>query len=289
MRAVFCFGNKVMTGFFPFFHRGVVIMLYTMGDLETEFKARFRYDPSRLLYVGAEREYFIKNARGEIVAEAPRLLSTLQESDEPARFGYELSACQIETRTMPCNRALFADELRHGQALLNAVLGRHDLSVSCQCVAPATMSLDVYPDPKGRYQRMVPYMSEEELRAACRIIGTHIHIGMPDHETALKVYNKAAPRWRELYEKGGSPAERLELYAQVAPNFVPEQFDGWDHFYWYATKNGFDHDPRQCWSLIRISVHGTLEFRVFPATESIEEIAEWADICYGMCGEFMVS
>jgi ribosomal protein S18 acetylase RimI-like enzyme len=50
---------------------------------------------------------------------------------------------------------------------------------------------------------------------------------------------------------------------------------------------GFDKDPRKCWTLIRISKNGTIEFRMFGATPSLERIVGWAKLCHDLCKEAM--
>jgi gamma-glutamyl:cysteine ligase YbdK (ATP-grasp superfamily) len=148
------------------------------------------------------------------------------------------------------------------------------------------MPLDVYPDPTGRYQKITRDMPREVLTAACRIIGTHVHIGMPDHETALRVYNRLCPYFEHLCEMGnGSFGERLAIYRQMAPKYKPTPYESWEDFYGSACKKGFVEDPRKCWTLIRISVHGTIEFRMFGATDNHERIVRWATKCHELCME----
>lgn len=159
-----------------------------------------------------------------------------------------------------------------------------DFSRSFINVAPGDMPLDVYPDPTGRYQKIIAGMPRKVLLAACRIIGTHIHIGMPDHDTALRVYNRVISHTRQLSNLGDkSNGRRLEIYKIMAPNPDPPIYKTWEEFYQEAVSNGFASDPRSCWALIRISVHGTIEFRMFGGTDDIDLIAAWAKKCHGLC------
>ena len=107
---------------------------------------------------------------------------------------------------------------------------------------------------------------------------------MPDHESALQVYNYAVGHYQELCRIGnGSFGERLDLYKVMAPDHVPEYYASWDHFVEVAKAKGFIEDPRKCWTLIRISTHGTIEFRMFGSTNSIERIVKWASYCKEIC------
>lgn len=263
-----------------------------------KFKNLFTYDRSKALFVGIERESLIANKDGEIVPEAHKILTGIDQGlreacrsepivpPEKGAFGYELSACQIESRVGPCHLEDLRNLLRYRDMGLNAVLRHYGLSALHTEVGPEDMPLDVYPDPTGRYQKMTKDMPRKILMAACRVIGTHVHIGMLDHEAALRTYNHAIRHYAELCELGnGSFGERLAIYRQMAPDFEPRSYASWDEYYQTALANGFAEDPRKCWTLIRISVHGTIEFRMFGATDSIDRIVSWAIRCHQICRE----
>jgi hypothetical protein len=42
-------------------------------------------------------------------------------------------------------------------------------------------------------------------------------------------------------------------------------------------------DPRKNWSEIRISAHGTIEFRLFGASASDDENMQWIRECHALC------
>jgi hypothetical protein len=275
-----------------------------------KFMDLFKFDPTKAFFVGVEREAFIINRNGIITPQAKIVLShagygeygpweQLLEWHKDERFGYELSACQIESRIGPCQVTELRDSLEHVEECLKIYLYRasydrdmsgrtihHDLGLLYTEVGPENMPLDVYPDPSGRYQEIVKTMPRHILLAACRVIGTHIHIGMPDHETALNVYNHVIKKCDWLCARGnGSFGERLDIYRVVAPDCDPQPYADWTDFYRVALAKGFDQDPRKCWTLIRISKHGTIEFRMFGATASLERIVSWARLCHTICEE----
>ncbi len=263
-----------------------------------DFKSRFHFNPSKAFLVGVERECFIANAQGIIVPDAPRLIEFIRTTgwrdpngpvfgalaDPGNLVSYELSACQIETRSEPTtigqlesHLAWVQDEME--QSLLGC--GLRPLHIE---VAPDSMPLDVYPDPSGRYAQVTARMPRNVLLAACQVAGTHIHIGMPDHETALRVYNAVIPQVVRLANLGDhSDGRRLAIYRTVAPACDPMPYASWDDYYQFAKSNGFDQDPRSCWTLVRISVHGTIEFRMFGVTRSVKEVAHWAKECRDLC------
>ena len=273
----------------------------------------FKFDSSKALFVGVEREAFLVDDNGII---KPKASAVIDDAQGDARFGYELSACQIESRIGPCDLSQLPGKLKEVEDALVGYLATassclsiipgladwcHDrpedychppyennLHTSYVEVGPPDMPLDIYPDPSGRYQSISAKMPPEVILAALRVIGTHIHIGVPDHETALKVYNQVIKKCDWLCARGnGSFGERLDIYRVVAPDCDPHPYSDWTDFYRVALAKGFDQDPRKCWTLIRISKHGTIEFRMFGATASLERIVSWAKLCHDLCKEAM--
>ena len=249
----------------------------------SEFVRKFNFRKEGEMLIGIEREGFILDSDNRIVPLAGKVLERLKDN---SRFGYELSACQLEDRVGPCNLGDLRRRLLENEAEIKKV--EDDLNFSrlyCD-VAPADMPLDIYPDPTGRYQKIARNIPDRILRAACRVAGVHVHVGMPDHGTALAVYNKVIGSLDYLCAIGDlSGGERLSLYKIMAPNFKPSRYGNWKEFYESAVANGFAIDPRKCWHLIRISVHGTIEFRMFGSTSDLSQILNWGKICHDLCSD----
>lgn len=244
------------------------------------FTSRFKFDPDKSLLVGVERECFLTR-REEIIPCAPEILPYLAGN---GYYGYELSACQLEIRTKPVPIEVLSKTLTNSDHRLQYDEKRLGFKAIHQEVAPFDMPLNVYPDPTGRYQKITKNMPEEVLRAACRVAGTHVHIGMGSTGQAIKAYNAAINYLSELCKMGDkSNGERLQIYKIMAPDFKPPYYDDWGCYEQYAKDHGFLENPRNCWHLIRISIHGTIEFRMFGATACVEEIAEWATLCHSIC------
>lgn len=259
-----------------------------MSTLST-FKGLFRFSPASAWQIGCEREFFLTEGTDRIVPKAPLVIrdvrireggpSTWDEKrfepiDPHGQIGFELSAAQIEARTLPVGLDKFLSELDRTQSILHRAVHTHSLRALCMEVGPANMPRDIYPDP--RYADIAKKLPEERLLAALRITGTHFHIGMPDHETALIVHNNLAKRWREYASMGdGSNGERLRLYALVAPGYVPRQYRSWEHFHEVARKDGFEDDPRRNWEGVRMTVHGTVEVRFCGAARDSQLCNQW--------------
>lgn len=250
-----------------------------MEELQ-KFLAQFTFCPKDDMRVGVERESLLVRS-GAIAPIAPEVLRNLAKN---GRYGYELSACQLEDRVGPVPINDLLDALRSNEAELMKAEQALGFTRFIYEVGPEDMPLDVYPDPTGRYEKITKHMPREVLLAACRVIGTHVHIGMPDHKTALTVYNRIHHHWEELGRMGdGSSGERLAIYTKMAPDYVPPHYPTWEHFYQEAVEKGSGSDPRKCWHLIRLSVHGTIEFRMFGTTRELERIITWARRCHELC------
>jgi gamma-glutamyl:cysteine ligase YbdK (ATP-grasp superfamily) len=250
-------------------------------DDENKFYEKFGFEKEKAGLVGIERECFITDLYGNIVPRASEILKLLPND---GRFGHEFSACQLEDRTKPTRNNQIRKELLKNEKDFLALEKEADFNRLHIEVAPENMPLDIFPDSSGRYEKISKNMSKQKLLAACRVIGTHIHIGMPNHDDALKVYNGVIAHTKLLSILGdNSNGERLDIYSMVAPNPKPLKYKSWKDFYASAKKMGFSEDPRRCWNLIRISMHGTIEFRMFGSTSNIDKIVWWAKICHSLC------
>lgn len=257
---------------------------------EEKFRAQFRFDPKLAGKVAVECEGFTKNHAGRIVPAAGLIISDLEAVLPEADLGYfstELSACQLEWRTGPVTLGDLPDAIVARQQVLAAVAARKYCSVTYVGTAPEMMPLDV--TPLSRYGDIAQRLTLQQLDAACRCAGTHIHVGLPDHEAALQVYNHALRYHSELMNRGDrSSGARMNLYRLVAGDqWQPPVFRSWTELHQYAQTHGWEHDPGSCWFTVRISRHGTLEFRMFDSTSDVHLIRSWAARCLSICAEAM--
>lgn len=237
------------------------------------FLALFNFQPELRFHLGVEEEYLIVRNK-KPVPEAERVLLGLAN----ASFTYELSACQIEHRTSPAPTPQAASEAYlRGREQLQAVLAGMGLASRARAVAPRDMPLDVYPDE--RYYAIAHSLGVDKLRAACRVMGTHVHVGIGSADEALVVYNALVSNMPALLGMcGARNTERLGLYRVVQPECNPPQYSSLQDWHAQAIRDGFVDNPRNCWHLVRISRHGTVEVRLFPATGDARKIQQWADV-----------
>jgi gamma-glutamyl:cysteine ligase YbdK (ATP-grasp superfamily) len=236
------------------------------------FLQKFVFRPELQGHVGVEREYFLLDGAGRPVPCSHQFLSV---AHDPA-WTYELSACQVEHRTSPRKtdaeiRRELADGRRHGEEIAQSIGCR----LAALEVAPADMPLDVYAhDP--RYAGIVECLALATLRAACRVTGTHIHVGMSSLDEALEASNALRPYIENLIRQGDhSGGERIRLYCEMATSSMPPHYLGRSHFEAVAREQGFHENPRNCWHLVRVSRHGTVEVRLFGVTDDDDEVLRW--------------
>ena len=252
------------------------------------FFQKYNYDSEKTLYVGIERESFtIRN--GIIVPIVPEILPLIELCKPKFQsFGYELSACQLEMRYGPYH----ISEVSNGLLSASVELKKFEDQLNFSCyfadTAGQEISLDIYPDPTGRYARIAATLSKDILHAACYIAGTHVHIGMPNANVAPKVYNKLCKHVPSLVKAGdNSQGERINYYKLMSNNLEPKPHKNINAWVRHALDNGYYTDPRKNWTLIRLSIHGTIEFRMFGSTPDISKVIEWVNTCRDLCSMYL--
>jgi gamma-glutamyl:cysteine ligase YbdK (ATP-grasp superfamily) len=241
-----------------------------------KFFRKFGFRPELAGYVGVEREFFLIDP--DTGNPVPRSAEFLRRIRGDKAWTYELSACQVEHRTAPSGdpNSLRAD-LDRGTDLGREIAESMGCEMSAMSVADEDMPLDVYPD--ARYRKIVGAIPRETLLAACRVAGTHIHFGVRDIDHAIEVHNRLALRLDDLIEAGDkSDGERIRIYRVMAPLWRPVLYDSRKHLFETAQAQGFEENPRDCWNFVRISIHGTVEVRVFGASDDADEVLSWVSL-----------
>ncbi len=258
------------------------------GTSLTSFLGKFNFNPEKTLYVGIERESFT-TVDGIILPLTPKILPLIERENPVSQiFSYELSACQLEMKYGPFRIEDVYNGLISANDELAKIEKKLDFISYFADVAGQEISLEVYPDPTGRYGILASTLTKEVLHAACYVAGTHVHIGMPSAEDALRVYNKVCSHARELISLGdNSRGERIRYYSLMSKELYPAEHLDINSWFLHSRNNNYCEDPRKCWTLIRISVHGTIEFRMFGSTPNLQKVNEWAEKCHNLCKKYL--
>lgn len=206
---------------------------------------------------------------------------------------HEFSACQVEVRTQPhANLKAINNDLRFCDqqgAQAARVIG---VDLTRLEVGPANMPMDHF--PTQRYDRLAAVIPPEVLLAAFRVTGTHFHIGMSCMEEAIEVHDTLCAHLPEIIALGDhSQGERLRAYHQVVSWAMPAPLvprvgtspaygsvQGWLDYLQAANII----ELKNCWDLVRITNHGTVELRALGTGENVDEILSWVQRVYNLLG-----
>ena len=140
------------------------------------------------------------------------------------------------------------------------------------------LNLVVNPFDK-RHKNIWESLSPERCLAASRVFSTHVHIGVEKPEV-LKLLNfcdeKTITRLASIGDH--SNGKRILAYRTMTQSkSIPPNFSTIDELLCYIQKNGGERDV---WDLVRYKPSTkTIEFRMFGATENIEEVLNYVKVC----------
>ncbi|WP_199439731.1 carboxylate-amine ligase [Umezawaea beigongshangensis] len=170
--------------------RGTVVFAVRSGDGTTAQEWHV-IDPAAGGTVGVEEEFLLVDPRsGRTAPRADEVLGLVRDG-ALTRFHGELAATQVEAATGPC---VDLDELR---SALGEARGR--LTAAAGALGLDLVPLGAPPEPAAgpvlsteeRFGRIADtYAAVVEDYEAC---GCHVHVGVPDAETAIGVLNHLRP------------------------------------------------------------------------------------------------
>ncbi|WP_367128487.1 glutamate--cysteine ligase [Saccharothrix sp. HUAS TT1] len=236
------------------------------------------------LTLGVEEEFLLVDARtGEPAPHGAEVVESAR-----SRFGVdldvELAAAQVETRTPVCHELADVRRQLHGLRLVAAEtahrLGHRLLAVG----VPPVGRPEVETSGAERYHRMAE--DYRLLAAEQSICGCHVHVGVPDPETAVRVCNHLRP-WLPLlgavtanspFARGldtGYASWRSVVWARWPGAGPPPYFESLAHY--ESTCDallaaGVAHDRRMMYWDVRPSAHlPTVEVRVADVAATVDE------------------
>jgi carboxylate-amine ligase len=241
--------------------------------------------------LGVEEELFLVDP--ESFALAPVAADVLGRIDAPAdAVAHEAFAAEIELRSPPLHHA--------GEAA--AVLA--SLRAAARAAGATPMGCGLHPAaPYGeaelvdaeRYRRV-----EQDVRSLIRRAAEcalHVHVGMPDAETAIRVFN-GLRRWLPLMEglaaaspfwfgvDSGMASARAAIVRAYPSRGVPRAFrdlDDWAETAEASLAAGGLDDATRLWWDVRLQPRlGTVEVRELDAQASLEDAAALAALVHGL-------
>src|SRR6267142_1503864 len=205
---------------------------------------------------------------------------TLKEQIKP-----EMHQSVVELGTEICQS--IGDARRHVVELrgkLAELAGRGGLRIASAGTHPFSHWRDQLITQGERYQEIVKDM--QQLARANLIFGLHVHVGIPDRETAIHVMNQAryflphiyalsvnSPFW--VGHDTGLKGFRLKVFERFPRTGIPDSFESLSEYTDYCNllvKTGCIDNAKKIWWDIRLHpFFDTLEVRVCDAQSRVDD------------------
>ena len=224
--------------------------------------------------LGVEEELFLVDR--ETLEAAPVFEQVVPEPD--ARLKPELFACIVEAATPVCRDA---DEVLVQLMSLRGELVERGATI---------LATGTHPLARGEGQPFVPLPRYERLREKLGdrlytqlVCGLHVHVAMPDAETALRAFEGVVP-WLPVLlalsanspfaegEATGLRSTRAERLLEMPTGGTPPLLPDWPA--WQQATRG--DGTRRHWDAWPRPEHGTLEIRVMDQQTDVRRSAGFA-------------
>jgi carboxylate-amine ligase len=248
--------------------------------------AEHRFGSSEPYTLGLEEEYMLLDPETlALVQRADTILEADQEGEFAARTTCEIFQSEIEGQTPICATVgEAAAELRRLRDHLEAIVAGQGLVLASAGTHPFGRYEDQVVTNRARYRgivEQVQYPARREL-----VFGLHIHVGVPDPETAIRVVralrlqipelialSASSPFWRGV--PSGLRSTRHSVFDTVPRSGPPPAFDDWGAFTAYVEaleRAGVLEDYTRIWWDVRPHPRlGTVEVRAMDAVERVED------------------
>lgn len=236
--------------------------------------------------LGVEEEYqIIDPASRELRNLISQMVEARTELDD-IELQPELHQSVVEVATRICDdvQHVRREVIRNRRAAA-AIAGRVGVRIAAASTHPFSHWKDQEISPKDRYLQSV-----EEMQDAARgnlIFGLHVHVGIPDRELAIAVYNQARyflPHLLALStsspfvngRRTGLCSTRSFIFRRLPRTGIPERFSSWGEFESFLdtlVRTGcIDNGRRVWWDLRPHPVYQTLEFRVCDLPPLVDDV-----------------
>jgi carboxylate-amine ligase len=241
--------------------------------------------------VGVEEELHLVDADTHgLTPAAADLLGRLELP--PDRAGHEAYAAQIELRTPPCADAAEANAAIAENRAAAVSAGATLMGVGLHPTA-SWGATDIVDEP--RYHEVARSM--RDLFGRTPEAAQHVHIGMPDEGTAIRVFNGLrrhlplliglaanSPWW--FGRDSGLASARWALVRSYPGRGIPPAFESWDHYLDHLRRvesAGGPSDYTLVWWDVRPHPRfGTVEVRELDAQSSLGDVTAIAALAQAL-------
>lgn len=254
------------------------------------------------LTIGIEEEFQIIDAEGNLRAHIDAVMEAAQaEPSLDTMVKPEMLQSVVEVGTKICANVTEArSEIIRLRSSLVSILGEAGLRLASAGTHPFSHWKDQLVTEKERYKIL-----EEEMQDVVRellIFGMHVHVGIPDPELRMDLFNEAryflphllclstsSPFW--LGRNTGLKSYRSVLWSRFPRTGIPPEFESWsewENFLELLVKTNSITDGTKIWWDLRPHViYPTLEFRVCDAATRVDETICLAAIIQAFCAKLL--
>jgi len=199
----------------------------------------------------------------------------------------------VEVGTRICNDvAELREEIIRIRRDLAASADRAGLAVAAAGTHPFSDWKDQVLSPGVRYESIVEEL--QQLARSLLIFGLHVHVAVPDRQTAIDLMNQAryflphllalstsSPFW--MGRDTGLKSFRTTVFRRFPRTGIPDHFGSWSDYEEYVNLlvklRSIDNAKKIWWDLRPHPTFGTLEFRVCDVTTRAEATVMIAALC----------
>jgi glutamate---cysteine ligase / carboxylate-amine ligase len=230
--------------------------------------------------LGVEEELFFVDA-GTLDA-APGFTRVIGEGDDRVKAEFFESLVEVATPVLP-GAAAVLDELDRMRSELAVRAAENGLRIYAAGSHPLAIGREQAIVPLPRYEQMLASVGKSMWQQL--VCGLHVHVSIPDGETALRAYEAVVPWLPVLLSLSansplaegvdtGRRSVRAERLLQMPTGGTPPVLGSWDD--WGAATAG---DPtRRHWDAWLRPEYGTLEVRVMDMQTDVRRSAGFAAI-----------
>jgi carboxylate-amine ligase len=236
--------------------------------------------------LGVEEEYMLLAPETlDLVQRADTILDADQGGEFAVQTSCEIFQSAIEGQTPICDSVVDAGvELRRLRTHLEAVVGAHGLLLASAGTHPFACFEDQVVTDRERYRGLVEQLQYPARREL--IFGLHVHVGVPDPETAIQVVRLLRPRIAELIALSASSpfwrglatglrSTRQSVFAIFPRSGTPPAFNDYREFTSYVEaleRARVLEDYTRIWWDVRPHPRlGTVEVRAMDAVGRVED------------------
>ena len=226
--------------------------------------------------IGVEEEFQIVDPETwELRSHVSELL-TESASTLGDQIKREMHQSIVEVGTKICaNVEELAEEIIRNRINLADAAERAGLRIAAAGTHPFSSWMDQVISPGERYQHIVEEL--QQLARSLLIFGLHIHVAVPDNQTAIELMNAAryflphllalstsSPFW--MGRDTGLKSYRTTIFRRFPRTGVPDHFGSWSEYENYikllVELHCIDDAKKIWWDVRPHPTFGTLEFRV---------------------------